>query len=98
MQRGKVDVFICYEDFSEQTMAVKYNSAIAKEYLSYLQQMAEEFQLENDIKVSTLSRYPEILTMEEQAPDEDELWSMLARELREAAPSLPLPVPRKVNI
>lgn len=36
--------------FSEQTMAVKYNSAIAKEYLSYLQQMAEEFQLENDIK------------------------------------------------
>ena len=66
------------------TMAVKYNSAIAKEYLSYLQQMAEEFQLENDIKVSTLSRYPEILTMEEQAPDEDELWSMLAQAIREA--------------
>lgn len=84
MQRGKVDVFISYEDFSEQTMAVKYNSAIAKEYLSYLQQMAEEFQLENDIKVSTLSRYPEILTMEEQAPDEDELWSMLAQAIREA--------------
>ena len=86
MQRGKVDVFISYEDFSEQTMAVKYNSAIAKEYLSYLQQMAEEFQLENDIKVSTLSRYPEILTMEEQAPDEDELWSMLAQAIREACP------------
>lgn len=82
MQRGKVDVFISYEDFSEQTMAVKYNSAIAKEYLSYLQQMAEEFQLENDIKVSTLSRYPEILTMEEQAPDEDELWSMLAQAIQ----------------
>ena len=32
MQRGKVDVFISYEDFSEQTMAVKYNSTIAKEY------------------------------------------------------------------
>ena len=62
----------------------RYNSAIAKEYLSYLQQMAEEFQLENDIKVSTLSRYPEILTMEEQAPDEDELWSMLAQAIREA--------------
>ena len=47
MQRGKVDVFISYEDFSEQTMAVKYNSAIAKEYLSYLQQMAEEFKARN---------------------------------------------------
>ena len=70
--------------FPEQTMAVKHDSAIAKEYLSYLQQMAEEFQLENDIKVSTLSRYPEILTMEEQAPDEDELWSMLAQAIGEA--------------
>ena len=39
--------------FPNRRLAVKYNSAIAKEYLSYLQQMAEEFQLENDIKVST---------------------------------------------
>ena len=92
MQRGKVDVFISYEDFSEQTMAVKYNSAIAKEYLSYLQQMAEEFQLENDIKVSTLSRYPEILTMEMNS------GLCLPRQSAKHAPSLPLPVPRKVNI
>ena len=84
MQRGKVDVFISYEDFSEQTMAVKYNAAIAREYLGYLQQMADEFNLENDIRVSTLSRYPEVLTMEEQAPDEEELWSQLERTIRNA--------------
>ena len=84
MQRGKVDVFISYEDFSEQTMAVKYNSAIAKEYLSYLQQMAEEFQLENDIKVSTLSRYPDVFIMEEQDNDEEELWALLEKTLRNA--------------
>jgi len=84
MQRGKVDVFISYEDFSEQTMAVKYNAAIAREYLGYLQQMADELNLENDIRVSTLSRYPEVLTMEEQTPDEEELWSQLEAAIREA--------------
>lgn len=83
MQRGKVDMFISYEDYSEQTLAVKYNATIAKEYLTYLQQMADEFNLENDIRVSSLSRYPEVLTMEEQSADEDELWSDLSQAIRE---------------
>ena len=84
IQRGKVDIFITCEDFNEANFSLKYNEELAGEYLKYLQQMAEHFQLENDIRVSTLSRYPEILTMEEQAPDEDELWSMLAQAIREA--------------
>ena len=84
MQRGKVDMFISYEDYFEQTLAVKYNATIAKEYLTYLQQMADEFNLENDIRVSSLSRYPEVLTMEEQSADEDELWSDLSQAIREA--------------
>ena len=84
MQRGKVDMFISYEDYSEQTLAVKYNATIAEEYLTYLQQMADEFNLENDIRVSSLSRYPEVLTMEEQSADEDELWSDLSQAIREA--------------
>ena len=84
MQRGKVDMFISYEDYSEQTLAVKYNATIAKEYLTYLQQMADEFNLENDIRVSSLYRYPEVLTMEEQSADEDELWSDLSQAIREA--------------
>ena len=71
MQRGKIDVFITYEDYSESTVAVKYNKEIAAEYMQYLNQMAEDFGLENDIKVSGLSRYPEVFTMEEIAADEE---------------------------
>ena len=41
--------------------------------MKYLTQMAEEFSLENDIRVSTLSRYPEVFAMEEQTMDEKEL-------------------------
>ena len=74
IQRGKVDIFITYEDLSESQVALKYNETLAKEYLSYFRKMADTFSLENDIRVSSLSRYPEILTMEEQAPDEEKLW------------------------
>lgn len=84
IQRGKVDIFVSYEDMSEDTMLVKYNSAIAAEYLKHLNAMAEEFNLENDVRVGSLSRYPEVLTMQEQAMDEDELWSILEKALKGA--------------
>ena len=82
--RGKVDIFITYEDSSQNQVAVKYNEALAAEYLKYLNRMAEEFGLENDVRVSTLSRYPEIFTMEEQAEDEEELWNGLKEALEGA--------------
>lgn len=72
--RGKVDIFITYENLSEGEGALKYNASLAGEYLKYLKQMEEEFSLENDVKVSALSRYPEVLTLEEQCEDEEELW------------------------
>lgn len=82
--RGKVDIFITYEDLSQAQVAVKYNAVLAGEYLKYLKQMEEEFGLENDIRVSTLSRYPEVFTMEEQSEDEEELWNGLKETLEGA--------------
>lgn len=83
-QRGKVDIFITYEDFSENQVSLKYNETLAEEYLKYFKQMEEKFSLENDIRVSTLSRYPEVLTMEEQMIDEEELWNVLKKALEGA--------------
>ena len=82
--RGKVDIFITYEDLSQTQVSVKYNAALAAEYMKYLKQMEEEFGLENDVRVSTLSRYPEVFTMEEQSEDEEELWNGLKEALEGA--------------
>ncbi len=81
IQRGKVDIFITYEDLSEGQVSLKYNEALAVEYLSYFKQMSETFDLENDVRVSALSRYPEVLTMEEQDINEEELWNGLSKAL-----------------
>lgn len=83
-QRGKVDIFITYEDMSEGQVSLKYNQNLAAEYLSYFKKMEETFGLDNDIRVSTLSRCPEVLTMEEQVVDEDELWNGLKKALEGA--------------
>lgn len=83
--RGKVDIFITYEDLSESTSTVRYNKEVAQEYLTYLQQMAEDFGLDNDIRVSSLSKYPEVFTMEENGVDEEELWKELQKAVNGAA-------------
>jgi uncharacterized protein (TIGR00255 family) len=85
VQRGKIDIFITYEDFSENNVNIKYNKDIAEEYLGYLKSMVLDFGLDDDIRVSTLSRYPEVFTMEEQTVDEDEIWQGLGKAIRGAA-------------
>lgn len=85
IQRGKVDIFITYEDFTQNNVCVKYNKDIAAEYMKYLNQMSQDFGLDNDIRISALSRYPEVLSMEEQTADEEEIWKALSKAVRGAA-------------
>lgn len=84
IQRGKVDVFITYEDFTEENVSLKYNEAIAAQYLNYYRQMAETFGLKDDISVTALGRCPEVFIMEEQTVDEKEIWAVLESALTES--------------
>lgn len=85
ISRGKVDLFISYEDYTENNASIRYNRELAAEYMKYLKQMQEEFGLEDDIRVSVLSRYPDVFTMEEQDVDEERLWKELQKAIKGAA-------------
>ncbi len=77
IQRGKVDVYISYEDLSEGNASLAYHPEIAAQYVEYFRRMEEQFGLTNDIQVSVLARCPEVLVMEEQQEDEKEIWHLL---------------------
>lgn len=83
--RGKVDVYITYEDFTENNVCVKYNGDLAREYYNNLKKISQEFDIENDIRTSVLSRYPEVLTLEEQTIDEEKLWELVEEAVNNAA-------------
>ncbi|MBO6115378.1 MAG: YicC family protein [Lachnospiraceae bacterium] len=84
IQRGKVDIFITYEDYTKSNVCVKYNKDIAAEYIGYLRQMAEDFDITADIKTSNIGRFPEIFTLEEEASDDERVWEYLKESLNEA--------------
>ena len=42
-QRGKVDIFITYEDMAENQVSLKYNETLAEEYLMYCKKWQKNF-------------------------------------------------------
>ena len=85
IQRGKVDVFINYEDYTEEKLCLKYNASLAAEYLVCCRRMEEEFGIVNDMTVSRLARMPEVLTMDQEPEDEEQMWKLLSQAIEEAA-------------
>lgn len=77
LQRGKVDVFITYEDYTEYTACLKYNHELAAEYYEKLRLISSTFGVENDVTASKLSKYPEVFVLEEQTVDEAALLKLI---------------------
>ncbi len=73
LERGKVDVFINYEDLSEGSMCLQYNEPLAKEYYEMITRISNEFDVKNDATATYIARCPEVIVMEEQAVDGEEL-------------------------
>lgn len=85
IERGKVDVFVTYEDSSEGSKMLSYDGALAKEYADYIEQMSRELKIVNDITTSSLIKCQDIFVMQEQAIDEDEMEQLLTQTFEEAA-------------
>ena len=85
LNRGKVDVYISYEDYREENAGVKYHPEVAKEYVDYIAQMETQFRMKNDLTTTRLAQFPDVFTREEQPLDEERLWEILEAGVRQAA-------------
>lgn len=73
LNRGKVDVFINYKSYEKASAMPKLNLEVAKGYYNCLNELQKEFNIENDITVSKLANFPEVLTLEEKEENLDEV-------------------------
>ena len=81
VSRGKVDVFITVKSESAEDTKISLNTAVLEGYLAAMRQMAEQYGPQygmcNDISISTVSRLPEVFTMEKPEVDEEQLLADL---------------------
>ena len=73
VSRGKVDVFITIKSENSDDTKITLNTSVLEGYLSAMRQMVDEFSVRDDISVSTVSRLPEVFSVEKPEVDEDQL-------------------------
>lgn len=83
--RGKIDIYVSYEDLSETAVSLHYNQAMAEEYMQVFKKMQEDFNIETKITAEAFAKYPEVVTIEEVQQDEEVWWELLEAALRQAA-------------
>jgi uncharacterized protein (TIGR00255 family) len=68
--RGKVDVFITFENYSSKGTNIRINKELAKVYIKEMQDLAEETNIINNINVMDITRLPDILNIDDEADEE----------------------------
>ena len=73
ISRGKVDVFISVHSEGVSDVKVTLNAAMVEGYLAAMKRMVADYDVQDDISVSLISRMPEVFTVEKPEVDEDQL-------------------------
>lgn len=79
-KRGKIDIYVTYEDMSGADTNLKYNQALAEEYVKCFKKINEQFGLagvSDNISTALIARSPEVIIMEDVVMDEEETWNFL---------------------
>ena len=78
LSRGKVDVFISVDSSKSDDLQVKINEPLLKSYLSALHTIEENYGLDNDVSAGSISRYPDVLSLEKKELDVDAVAAGMA--------------------
>lgn len=84
VSRGKVDVFITLRSEDAADVKVTLNNAMVEGYLTAMEQMAQRYQIRNDVSTAVLSRMPDVFTVEKPEVDEEQLLADLMTALNKA--------------
>ena len=82
--RGKIECYIQIEELEAEDCIVEINHSLASGYYNALKELADRYQLKNDISVSLLSRYTDIFSVHKADADEEKIWNAVRDVLSDA--------------
>ena len=84
VSRGKIDVYITFENYSEEGKKVIVNRELVKEYIKEFQKLSEENNLNMNIPVTEITKLPDVLTLKETSEDEEVIENEVLECVQEA--------------
>ncbi|NFO97800.1 YicC family protein [Clostridium botulinum] len=88
ISRGKVDVFITQNVYGNDDIEIKFNEQLADSYVKCLEKIKDRYDANNDISVSLIAKFPEVISVEKKEEDSQEIWNYLEQPLNDAVESL----------
>ncbi|MCD3194407.1 YicC family protein [Clostridium botulinum C] len=88
INRGKVDVFITQNVYGNDDIEVKFNEQLADSYFKCLEKIKDRYDTNNDISVSLIAKFPEVISVEKKEEDSQEIWDYIEQPLNDAVESL----------
>ncbi len=83
VKRGRVDLYIKLDLIGSEDVNLKFDETLATQYVNILKSIKSKFDLQDDITVMNIAKFPDIIKSEEKEEDEDLLWEMLREALEE---------------
>ena len=87
ISRGKVDCFVQIENGNETPVTVSLNKNLADGYFSVLSQMQEQYGLSEEISVTRIAAFPDVLSVRKEDEDEDLITRAVLTVLKDACAS-----------
>ena len=84
VKRGRVDLYIKLDLIGSEDVNLKFDEKLATQYVNILKNIKSTFELQDDITVMNIAKFPDVIKSEEKEEDEDLLWSMLKEALQDA--------------
>lgn len=78
ISRGKVEVFVYIENYTNEDKVVSIDHVLAENYYNVLKELKETYNLRNDICLSDLARFSDIFITRQQEEDKDKVWEMVS--------------------
>ncbi len=88
VSRGKIDVFVSYENSGDNSKEVTYDESLANSYIKTLETIRDTYLLKDDISVSVVAGFPNVMKTEKPVLDEEKLWEILKTALNNAMNNL----------
>lgn len=82
--RGKIDIYITQDKLSKDDVVVNIDEILADSYYNALKKIKDRYSLKDDVSLSILSRFQDIITIDKREDDEEKVWSTLHKALDDA--------------
>lgn len=84
LNRGKIDIFVTQNTYATNNVLASFNPALADSYHESLNEIKKRYDVRDDISVSLIARFPDVITLNANEEDLETLWSILEKPLKEA--------------